>query len=163
MREFRGVHDRAVDEKNRIPVPAPYRKILDYEFLESSDRVLELRIRQHSQGFVWLDCLVSSTVADEIEGARRNLMPRSEEWMIFWFGEIANLEKVKLDSQGRILIPRRHLDLARISKHCKIAGAGSYFTLWSPEQWDLFQQRMCTPENIEAVLKKSRGAATERE
>lgn len=163
MKLFRDVYDRAFDDKNRVPIPAPFRKILEYEFLDRPDRTLEIRFRQHSAGFVWLDCLVGSTVEDEIKSATANLVPRSDEWMIFWLGEVANLVKVKLDAQGRILIPQRYLDMAKISRQCKIAGAGTYFTIWAPEQWELFQQRMCTPENIGAVLKKARGATAERE
>ncbi len=160
---FSGVYERTIDDKNRLPIPAPYRKILEFELMDKPDRMLDLKFCQHSQGFVWIECLVRSTLEQEIEQARRNLVPRSEEWMIFWFGEIAKLERVRLDAQGRILIPQHYLELARITKRCKIAGADTYFTIWAPDQWELFQQKMCTPEKVNAVLMKARGATAERE
>jgi len=163
MAEFKGVYDRILDDKNRLPIAAPFRKILEYEFLDKSTRSLELRMREDPLGFVWIECLVNSVVEEEIKNAHRNLVPRSDEWMVFWLGEMANSVTVNLDGQGRILIPQEYLDRARISKQCKITGMGTYFTIWSHEQWEIFRQKKCTQERVSEVLKKVWGSSSERD
>lgn len=163
MAIFKGVFDRVLDEKNRLPIAAPFRKILEYEFLNNSERSLELVLREDPLGFSWLECLAKSIVDEETERALKKLTPRSEEWMIFWLGEKAKSVTVNLDAQGRILIPQLYLERAKIIKQCKLAGMGTYFTIWSPEQWELFQQKRCTQQRIDEVLKKVWGPTPERE
>lgn len=163
MATFNGVFDRTLDEKNRLPIAAPFRKILEYEFLDNPERSLELRLREDSLGFAWIECLANSVANGETEKALRRLTPRSEEWMVFWLGEKANSTTVNLDGQGRILIPQLYLERAKITKQCKVAGMGTYFTIWSPEQWELFQQKKCTQGRVDEVLKKVWGPIPDRE
>lgn len=162
MAVFKGVFDRLLDEKNRLPIAAPFRKILEYEFLNNPERTLELRLREDPLGFAWLECLTNSFVNEEIENALKKLTPRTEEWMVFWLGEKAKSVTVNLDAQGRILIPQPYLERAKITKQCKLAGMGTYFTIWAPEQWELFQQMKCTQQRIDEVLRKVWGLKSEQ-
>ena len=43
--------------------------------------------------------------------------------------------EVKIDGQGRVLIPRKHLDLAGISDRATIIGALNRIELWNPERY----------------------------
>jgi DNA-binding transcriptional regulator/RsmH inhibitor MraZ len=52
----------------------------------------------------------------------------------FTFG----IKEDRLDGQGRILIPQFLLDHSGISKDVIIVGEIDYFTLWSPEQYQIF-------------------------
>jgi MraZ protein len=44
-------------------------------------------------------------------------------------------ESVKLDDQGRFVIPGDLLEYAGISDEVTIIGAGDHFEIWNPENW----------------------------
>ncbi|MCX7785932.1 MAG: division/cell wall cluster transcriptional repressor MraZ, partial [candidate division WOR-3 bacterium] len=52
-----------------------------------------------------------------------------------------NVEFVKLDDQGRILIPSRYLKYANISGgEVVIAGVGNYFEIWNPQIFEEYRK-----------------------
>lgn len=42
----------------------------------------------------------------------------------------------KIDKSGRVLIPREHLEYAKIEKEAKIVGYGLYYRIWNPHLFE---------------------------
>jgi MraZ protein len=48
----------------------------------------------------------------------------------------ANVVMVKVDFQGRILIPSQYKEYAKIEGEAIIVGVGNYFEIWNPKNFD---------------------------
>ena len=120
---FRGLYEHSLDSKDRLTVPARFRAAL-------SDGVVL------SKGFdpcVWLH-----TTA-EFEGlSDRFLAPHSP------FGTDARRLRrrfhggsfdEKLDSAGRVRIPKPLLEHAGLGSDCVVVGAGEYLEIWDAKAW----------------------------
>ena len=60
--------------------------------------------------------------------------------------------EVKLDRQGRFVLPQKLRDLARIESEVVLVGAGNRIELWSPERWSEFSEQMDQPEALAESL-----------
>ncbi len=60
--------------------------------------------------------------------------------------------EVKLDRQGRFVLPQKLRDLARIETEVVLVGAGNRIELWSPERWSEFSEQMDQPEALAESL-----------
>ena len=120
---FRGLYEHSLDSKDRLTVPARFRAAL------AGGVVL-------SKGFdpcVWLH------TTEAFDGlSERFLSPHSP------FGRDARRLRrhlhggsfdEKLDSAGRVRIPRPLIDHAGISGSCVVIGAGEYLEIWDAEAW----------------------------
>lgn len=73
----------------------------------------------------------------------------------------ANVVMVKLDNQGRILIPSQYKEYAKIDKEAIISGVGNFFEIWNPENFEEYQNNandhfLSDLENIEKYLAASK-------
>ena len=66
----------------------------------------------------------------------------------------ANAAKCEPDSQGRILIPAKLREYAKLEKEVVINGASRCVELWSPERWAPIEEVGLTPENLAAVMEE---------
>lgn len=120
---FRGLYEHSLDAKDRLTVPARFRAAL-------ADGVVL------SKGFdpcVWLQ-----TTA-QFEGlSDRFLSPHSP------FGRDARRLRrhlhggsfdEKLDSAGRVRIPKPLIEHADLEGPCVVVGGGEYLEIWSEEAW----------------------------
>ena len=118
---FRGLYEHSLDSKDRLTVPARFRAAL-------ADGVVL------SKGFdpcVWLH------TTTEFEGlSDRFLAPHSP------FGTDARRLRrrfhggafdEKLDSAGRVRIPKPLLEHAGLGSDCVVVGAGEYLEIWDAE------------------------------
>jgi MraZ protein len=120
---FRGLYEHSLDSKDRLTVPSRFRASL-------SDGVVL------SKGFdpcVW----VHTPDAFE-ELSDRFLSPHSP------FGKNARSLRrrfhgssfdEKIDSAGRIRLPKHLIEHASLSGPCVVVGAGEYLEVWSAEEW----------------------------
>ena len=120
---FRGHYEHSLDAKDRLTVPARFRSAL-------ADGVVL------SKGFdpcVWLQ----TTAAFE-RLSDRFLSPHSP------FGRDARRLRrrfhggsfdEKLDSAGRLRIPKPLIEHAGLSGSCVVIGAGEYLEVWDAETW----------------------------
>ena len=120
---FRGLYEHSLDSKDRLTVPARFRAAL-------ADGVVL------SKGFdpcVWLQ-----TTADFEALSERFLSPHSP------FGSDARRLRrrfhgasfdEKLDSAGRLRIPKPLIEHAGLSGPCVVIGAGEYLEIWDAEAW----------------------------
>jgi len=120
---FRGIYEHSLDSKDRLTVPSRFRAAL-------SDGVVL------SKGFdpcVWLH------TPDGYEDlSTRFLAPHSP------FGREARSMRrrfhggsfdEKLDSAGRIRVPKSLLEHAGLDGACVVVGNGEYLEIWNAEAW----------------------------
>lgn len=127
---FLGRFYHTMDEKGRLTVPARFRDLLQPDgayimqgfdknlmvFPSAAFEALSRRVRQ-------LDMADSAT----------RLLRR----MLYSTGEY-----VTLDKTGRILIPQFLRQSNGMQSDVVVIGSGDYFEIWSPEEWEVQDQRL---------------------
>lgn len=147
MDYFLNSYDYSLDDKNRLSIPAKFRKVMS-------------QIKQTS--FI-ISCLENSCLtlypADIFEEKivkRLEDLPQMDEDANELRRAIAmNSEEVDLDNQGRIVLPANFKEHAGIDKKVKIVGMMNKIELWNPET---FTKVSRTPDaaSIKSELKKYR-------
>jgi len=131
MNAFIGTIHAKTDEKGRVFVPALFRKILQ----STGDSCLILRKDIHQ------NCLVlhpEKTWEEELNKLQERLLDDwSDEGKQQTFRMIATkVDVVELDSNGRILIPKKFLNDANISNSVCFVGMNKFIEIWSSDQLD---------------------------
>ncbi|MEO0092437.1 MAG: division/cell wall cluster transcriptional repressor MraZ [candidate division WOR-3 bacterium] len=131
---FRGLYRYALDSKGRVAIPARYRRILPAT--ENTELLLN----------IGLDKTVEVHPPEEWEKFENDILLRLSKFHVDSLRLRryleSNVEFVKLDAQGRILIPSRFLKYAEISSgEVVIAGVGNYFEIWNPQIFDEYHKK----------------------
>ena len=123
---FHGIHDHALDAKNRLTVPAKARAGL-------SDGVAVTKgFEQCLQ--VWPAADYDRVTRDALAGLNP-LSPQARDLKRHLYGNTVSTE---LDSAGRIMIPAPFLKHAGITKDVVVIGSGEYLELWDRETWHAY-------------------------
>lgn len=120
---FLGQYQHTIDNKGRLTIPSRYRELLiaDGAFV--------------TQGFD-RNLMVLTVPAFERVLERVNQMSLTDpsarllKRLIF-----SSAERADMDKAGRILIPDFLRLMAELDTDAIVAGAGSYFEIWSPKNW----------------------------
>ena len=148
MDPFIGTIDAKTDSKNRVFVPAAFRKILQ---LSGESRLI---LRKD----VYQDCLVlypEKVWKEELDKLRARLNEWDEEEQHLFRQFSWLVECLELDSNGRILIPKKYLQMANISHTICFVGMNSTIELWNP---DLLAKSMLSAEDLKSKVKKFLGS-----
>jgi transcriptional regulator MraZ len=126
---FLGEYRHSLDNKDRLTVPARYRELLDdgAYILRGFDRnLMVLTTKAFDAISRRLDQM---SMTDPLTRALRRLI-------------IGTASRLEIDKAGRILIPDHLCKKANLScDHDTIlVGLGSYFEIWSADEWALQQQ-----------------------
>lgn len=136
MLQFLGNIEAKVDAKGRIFVPAIFRKQLQ----SSSEEYLVLRKD------VFQDCLLlyPGTVWEkEIEFLRSRLNKWNKEQQQIFRQFVLDAERIEMDASGRILIPKRYMQMAEIDVEVRFLGVDSVIEIWSK---DNLEKPLISPE-----------------
>jgi len=145
MNAFTGTIHAKKDVKGRVFIPATFRKILQ----SFGDSCLVLRKDIHQ------DCLALYP-----EKTWEEVLNKRQEELDDWgdgnsqhtFRMIsAFTETVELDSSGRILIPKRYLNMAKITNSVCFVGMNKYIEIWNP---DLFNKVMLSADDLKINVRK---------
>ena len=126
---FIGNIEAKTDSKGRVFLPACFRRILQ---AGGCDKVM---LRKD----VYQDCLV--IYPEESWNAQLNLLrSKLDKWnakhqMIFR-QLVADVEEVNIDSNGRILLPKRYLGMAAIKQEVRFIGMDDTIEIWAKEKLD---------------------------
>lgn len=126
---FIGNYTAKTDAKNRIAIPAPFRKQLQES--EETSFVLQKDIFQN--------CLVLHPLSEwkiQVERLRNSLNPYNSKHKRFKSQFFRDTAEVSLDSGGRILLPKRLMQLVDIEKKIEIAGADTSIEIWCKDNYD---------------------------
>jgi len=123
---FLGNIDAKTDTKGRVFIPATFRKILQ----ESGNVCLILKKD------IFQDCLIlypETVWNDELEKLRERLSIWNEEQQNIFRQFIRDVEMLEIDSNGRVLIPKRYLQMAGIISDIKFMGMFDKIEIWSKD------------------------------
>ena len=148
MDPFIGTINAKADVKGRVFVPASFRKILQSS--EESRLILRKDVYQ--------DCLVLSPEKiwkEELNKLRERLNEWDEEEQHLFRQFAWMVEVLELDSNGRILIPKKYLQMANISGAVCFVGMNKTIELWNP---DRLVKSMMSAEDLKSRVKKVLGS-----
>ncbi len=131
MSRFRGRYDYTIDAKGRLNIPAKFRKVLS---LDAEDTFVVCRgpdgcLRAYPQDG-W------DRYEDELESR-----PQTPETIRFKRQLYGTLSDSKLDSQGRIMLSTRQIEMAGINKQVTLVGERSYVEIWDTARYEEYLGR----------------------
>ncbi|MFT4079358.1 division/cell wall cluster transcriptional repressor MraZ [Rhodomicrobium lacus] len=133
MDEFASRIDSKVDQRGRVAIPAPFRAILAQEGTSEIHCYPHLDYATIEAG--------GSRLVEEIKGIVGRQPTGSalrEALELVYFGEC---EKLKIDPDGRTVLPKRLRDHAGITETAVFVGLGNKFQIWEPEAYSKFRER----------------------
>ena len=150
---FIGNIEAKTDSKGRVFLPACFRRILQ---AGGCDKVM---LRKD----VYQDCLV--IYPEESWNEQLNLLrSRLDKWnakhqMIFR-QFVADVEELNIDSNGRILLPKRYMNIACINQEVRFIGMDDTIEIWAKEK---VEKPFMTPEEFGEELEKIMTNKTEHD
>lgn len=129
-----GTYEHSIDKKGRVAIPVKLRGELGNEFMVS-------------RGIYGQSCLEIYSL-EEWERVEEKIrqMPSTKSIKLkrFLFG---GCSRVELDSQGRILIPSKLREYAKLDSEALFIAVGSNLELWDPTLWEQ-EESEYTPESM---------------
>jgi MraZ protein len=118
---FVGTFEHSLDDKGRVVLPSTFRaQMNDKGYLSQWDKCLGL----------WTEQDFSDVAKRLTEKIREGLAPQ-EAMRSF----AANAHEVRPDSQGRITIPQRLREFARLEREAVVIGAIDRIEIWDAARW----------------------------
>jgi MraZ protein len=120
---FLGRYQHSIDDKGRLIIPARFRELLD-------------RGAYVTQGFDRNLMVLTADIFDQIYANVNHMSltdPTARQLKRHIF---SSAERIDVDKIGRILIPQYLRDLAGLGNEVILVGAGDYFEIWSPAEWE---------------------------
>lgn len=127
MLQFLGNIEAKADAKGRIFVPAVFRKRLQ----SAAEEFLVLRKD------IFQDCLVlypGTVWESEIETLRSRLNKWNKEQQQVFRQFVFDAERIEMDANGRILIPKRYMVLVGIESEVRFLGVDDTIEIWAKEK-----------------------------
>ena len=124
-----GEYDATLDEKNRISLPANFRRDLDVSYMhitEGNEKCLRLYTP-----------LEWEKVVNEIMD---NTNPYNKTGRDLRRRIIGPAHKVEIDKVGRIPVPSSLREYSGILKECMVVGQIEYIEIWSKDNYTAFKQ-----------------------
>lgn len=148
---FTGNIDAKTDQKGRVFLPAAFRKILMANGVEG----LILRRDVFQQCLVIYPMNVWDDMVDSIT-QRTNPFDRRGRENLRRF--VADSESVSMDSDGRILIPKRYLLAAGIEQEVRFIGMDNTIEIWNRQAADkLLSDTEDFAESLESMMNPEEG------
>ncbi|NDV95782.1 division/cell wall cluster transcriptional repressor MraZ [Dysgonomonas sp. 521] len=129
MLQFLGNIEAKIDAKARLFVPAAFRKILQ----SSGQNTLILRKD------LFQDCLVLYPLQvweEELTKLRSRLNRWDMEQQALFRQFVVDAERLEMDTNGRILIPKRYCQMVGISTEVRFLGVDNTIEIWTNDALD---------------------------
>ena len=129
MQRFSGTFEHAIDDKNRVAIPAKYRDVLDGLHQQG---LMVTRFRRADRRC--LDVYPMSAW-EELEAkllAKRRFDPRVQQFKDVY---VSGAHECAVDGQGRILLPQHLRDYAGIKRDVVFTGQIDMFKIWDRDTW----------------------------
>ncbi len=124
MLQFLGNIEAKIDAKARIFVPAAFRKIL-----QSSDQNT-LILRKD----IFQNCLILYPIQvweEEVAKLRSRLNRWDKEQQALFRQFVVDAERLDMDTNGRILIPKRYCQMVGITSDVRFLGVDNTIEIWT--------------------------------
>lgn len=122
-----GEYSHNIDRKGRLIMPAKFRE-------ELQDKVV---VNRGLDGCLYVYTMDQWSV---VQKKLATLPTTKKNARNFQRMMLAKADECDLDSQGRILIPSRLVQLAQLEKECVIVGVGNHIEIWAKERWAAFEE-----------------------
>ncbi len=143
---FTGSIDARTDDKGRVFIPASFRKILQQAGLDA------LVLRRD----VFQKCLVlypEDVWNDMVDSIVQRTNPFDSKGRAALRGFVAGAERIGIDGNGRILIPRRYMEAAKINGDVRFIGMDDSIEIWSrQEAEELLNNSDALAESLEEIM-----------
>ena len=142
---FTGNIDAKTDEKGRVFVPAVFRKLLQQANLDA------LILRKD----IFQQCLVlypESVWNEMVDAITERTNPFDSKGRAALRGFVAGAEKIAIDGNGRILIPRRYLEAADIQGEVRFIGMDNAIEIWNRQKADNIIDNDSLADTIESLM-----------
>jgi len=135
LRRFRGESVHKVDQKGRVSVPAPFRRVLEEGDPDwSAGQNPQLVLIYGGQGGTCLEGYTIEGVArlDE-KVSRLPTFSKARKALERWL----NTQSVyaQVDENGRIVLPARLREMIGVNAEALFAGMGDRFQIWTPQAY----------------------------
>ncbi len=127
-------------KKTRLSVPSSFRAVL----AQTGDPDVVLRPSSHSP---CIDVWPKATFQAEVERRTKDLDPFSQEFDEVTDGLTVQAYDIRLDADGRIVLPRALLADVPLDAHAVIVGRRSFFQIWPAPTWAERQTAKPQPRN----------------
>ncbi|MBP3892015.1 MAG: division/cell wall cluster transcriptional repressor MraZ [Solobacterium sp.] len=124
---FMGEYRHSLDNKNRMIVPAKFRDELGDTFVVTKGLDGCLTVYTYPQ---W------ERLATQLE----QLPSTKKEARQYMRTFMSNAQECNVDTQGRIQLPQKLVNIANIQKKCAVIGAGDHVEIWAEEKWDAYDE-----------------------
>jgi MraZ protein len=126
-----GTHDLAIDPKNRLSIPAGVRAKLEAEGRSGSFFLAPGSWRGS------LNLYPAEAFEAHVEERHASLEPGEEKDILetVYFAQATPLD---VDKQGRVVLPQRMLDEAKIGKRVVLSGRKDHLVLWDRAAFEMF-------------------------
>jgi MraZ protein len=148
VERFIGNIDAKADVKGRVFVPAIFRKILQ----TAGETHLVLRKD------VFQDCLIlypASVWNNELNELRAKLNKWDEDEQQIFRQFSMEVEILEMDNNGRILIPKKYMQMAKITANVRFVGLEYTIEIWNRE---ILEKVAFSPATFKENIKKYLGS-----
>ena len=124
---FIGNIEAKTDSKGRVFLPACFRRILQAGGCE------KVMLRKD----VYQECLViypEESWNEQLDLLRSRLDKWNAKHQMIFRQFVADVEEINIDSNGRILLPKRYLNLACIKQEVRFIGMDDTIEIWAKEK-----------------------------
>lgn len=151
MIPFIGNIEARTDAKGRVFIPSIFRR----QIAEGGEQCLVMRKD------VYQDCLVLYPKASwlaTMEQLRSRLNKWDQRQQMIFRQFVSDVEIVNIDASGRILIPKRYLQMAHIASDVRFIGMDDTIEIWAKEKADA---PFMSPEDFSMALQETLGGDPE--
>ncbi len=125
---FYGTYALRMDDKGRVTLPARYREDFANGVMLARGQDHCLYVFTHEGFETFADDAINAPITDErARGYQRYLL--------------ANTDEQRPDTQGRVSIPPRMREYARLAKDLVITGIGRRMEIWDATEWEAYEAR----------------------
>lgn len=147
MYKFLSKIEAKVDNKGRIFVPATYRRMLE----SAGEATLCLRVDPITKCVKFYPASEWEKIDTEFT-SKLNLWNKDDQRLYRQFA--SSVEQVELDSNGRILIQKKNLDIIGVDTEAVFVGMGNYFEVWKSEN---LESDLMSDEDFSSALQQKMG------
>ncbi len=142
---FTGNIEAKLDAKGRVFLPSAFRKVLEL----AQEDVLYLRKDDFE------DCLTifpGSVWDEQVDKLRASMNPFNRQDRSVFRTFVKNVEEVKLDGNGRFLIPKKLLEVADLIQSVNFIGVDNVIEIWSSEKQDAVGEDEDYPKSLQQMM-----------
>lgn len=152
---FIGNIEAKTDSKGRVFLPACFRRMLQSG---GCDKVM---LRKD----VYQDCLViypEESWNQQLDLLRSRLDKWNARHQMIFRQFVADVEELNIDSNGRILLPKRYMNMATIKQEVRFIGMNDTIEIWAKEK---LEKPFMTPEDfgreLENIMTNAKNSSNE--